>query len=452
MLSLGPGSACDVCLDPFGADSKAPCSILCGHVFCVGCLRNIARPTCPLCRTPFDTRHTIRLHIDLDSITPSSVDESSVPSDADDGARQLQDRITQVAAAGATEAQTTQLTEECKRFLLTVPREMYTDLRTAYKMLSYMCQVKRNFVDQGRTVNQLGRQVAALTQEADLEKAKVESLRSEKERLEESLTTVTADREQWVVECDRLAEDLEATQAHLFMSMEQNATMQNQLLLNDELLRRYDEEDRQYSESSPEGDCPADIRDPISEGPGVSVVEPDAADCSVDPSAPFLTPWEACAEPKKLPLDDEHSANPLPRPRRGYGYCGAAGCPHSCNCMPFVLFSPGSREAQAANARLAAGSDAPNLPSGLSLHRPRSRSRSHSRPRSRSLSRAPSPSPSPSHLALPSTSSASMLSASMIIPNPHSQLHGQLQDLLRDPSLAASLPNMSSHSHFPSSP
>ncbi|KAJ7258170.1 hypothetical protein C8J57DRAFT_1472345 [Mycena rebaudengoi] len=54
--SISPGSACDVCLEQFGADHKAPCSIPCGHVFCVDCLDHLARPTCPLCRTSFELR------------------------------------------------------------------------------------------------------------------------------------------------------------------------------------------------------------------------------------------------------------------------------------------------------------------------------------------------------------------------------------------------------------
>ncbi|KAJ6464812.1 hypothetical protein DFH09DRAFT_957634 [Mycena vulgaris] len=52
MLSLGPGSACDVCLEPFGAELKAPSSIPCGHVFCVECddLRSLPHSPliCPL--------------------------------------------------------------------------------------------------------------------------------------------------------------------------------------------------------------------------------------------------------------------------------------------------------------------------------------------------------------------------------------------------------------------
>ncbi|KAJ6598283.1 hypothetical protein DFH09DRAFT_1022617 [Mycena vulgaris] len=174
MLTLGPGSACDVCLDPFDAELKVPCSISCGHVFCVNCLQHIARPTCPLCRTPFDTPHTIRLHIHLDNIrvlapvtegivasnTGISPSTSTSPSPSQststyEEARQLQKRITSVGVDGATEAQTTRLTEECKNFLANVPKTAFSDLRAAYKMFCYMCHLKALNVEQGRTVNQL---------------------------------------------------------------------------------------------------------------------------------------------------------------------------------------------------------------------------------------------------------------------------------------------------------
>ncbi|KAJ7251110.1 hypothetical protein B0H12DRAFT_1018771 [Mycena haematopus] len=212
MLSLGPGSACDVCLEPFGAELKAPCSITCGHVFCLNCLQQVSRPTCPLCRTPFDARHTIRLHIDRDNISPSSRDVA-LPPNADDGARHLQDRITDLASNGATEAQSTNLTEECKKFLQTVPRDMYSDLQTSYKMLSYMCHVKRNFLDQGR-------EFKSVSQEVDRLKAALEVLRIEKRHLEQSWQTVSTERDNIFSECERLHAQLDNVQAQMSLLTE----------------------------------------------------------------------------------------------------------------------------------------------------------------------------------------------------------------------------------------
>lgn len=170
---------------------------------------------------------------------------------------------------------------------------------------------------------------------------------------------------------------------------------------------------------------------------------PDSDD--QDPAAPFLTPWgghSGLTEMKSLP-DADLSEPPVPV----RVLCGAAGCPHSCDCMPFQLFSPASREAAAAADGRAVASDAP--PSGISAlfapgaqdrqDRSRSRSRSPSYPRSRSLSRTPSP----SNLATPPSMSASI----NIPPNGHQHQHhemrGQLMDLLRDPPVSTSLPNMS---------
>ncbi|KAJ6618161.1 hypothetical protein B0H10DRAFT_1267336 [Mycena sp. CBHHK59/15] len=217
MLSLGPGSACDVCLEPFGVELKAPCSIPCGHVFCVNCLQHIARPTCPLCRTPFEARNTIRLHIDLDNVRvpSSSTDKKPTSAGTDDGARQLQKRITGVATEGATEIQTTQLTAECRAFLETVPRNTYPELRTSFKMLSYMCHVKHLYINQGRTVDQLTRNTAALSQEVDLLNAALEALKIEKRRLEQSWQTLSTERDTLNSVCHSLREQLNDAETKL---------------------------------------------------------------------------------------------------------------------------------------------------------------------------------------------------------------------------------------------
>ncbi|KAJ7182811.1 hypothetical protein C8R43DRAFT_868474 [Mycena crocata] len=221
MLSLGPGSACDVCLEPFGADLKAPCSILCGHVFCVNCLQHLARPTCPLCRTPFEARHTIRLHIDLDSIrAPSSTEEIPIPTNVEEGVRQFQKRITELAVGGATEAQSTQLINDCKAFLAPIPKNLYIDLRTSHKMLMYMCQVKRNFVQQGRTVHQLTLDADSLSLEVDRLKAAIEALKIEKRRLEQLWQNVCNDRDSLTSECNKLHAELDNAEARILLVTE----------------------------------------------------------------------------------------------------------------------------------------------------------------------------------------------------------------------------------------
>ncbi|KAF9002578.1 hypothetical protein BDQ17DRAFT_1390761 [Cyathus striatus] len=59
MLTLSPGSACDVCAEEYGPH-RQPHSIPCGHVLCASCCTKILEktssrltPGCPFCRVPF---------------------------------------------------------------------------------------------------------------------------------------------------------------------------------------------------------------------------------------------------------------------------------------------------------------------------------------------------------------------------------------------------------------
>jgi chromosome segregation ATPase len=83
-----------------------------------------------------------------------------------------------------------------------------------------MCHVKRLYVDQGRTVNQLTRNVTALTQEVDRLKAAIEVLKIEKRHLEQAWQTVSAERDNISVECERLHERLDNTEAEILLVTE----------------------------------------------------------------------------------------------------------------------------------------------------------------------------------------------------------------------------------------
>ncbi|KAJ6598286.1 hypothetical protein DFH09DRAFT_1394413 [Mycena vulgaris] len=225
MLSLGPGSACDVCLEPFGAELKAPCSIPCGHVFCVSCLQHIARSTCPLCRTPFEAQHTVQLHIDLDidldnSRVRAPYNPNPFSASTYERARQLQKRITSFGLDGGTEAQATRVTEEVKNFLANVPKTAYSDLRAAYKMFCYMCHLKSLNVEQGRTVNQLTHNATSLSQEVERLKIAIEALKIEKRRLEQSWQSVSAERDDASSECQKLHEQLDDAEAQILLVTE----------------------------------------------------------------------------------------------------------------------------------------------------------------------------------------------------------------------------------------
>ncbi|KAF7349185.1 Kinase-like protein [Mycena sanguinolenta] len=254
--------------------------------------------------------------------------------------------------------------------------------------------------------------------------------------------TLSTKHDNFSSERERLYTQLDNAQAEMQLLTEQvsNETAQNQLILLNEEIQRL----RSKAEfSSPEGESPTDFWDsPTQLPPPISAGESDSD--AIDTSTLFLTPWEGFVEPKALP--DEHS--PLDYIKPDSGYCGAAGCPYSCDCEPFILFSPDLRDTAPANLgrsnrSVSAVLGSAGVPSGLSLAlkqtRARSRFRSHSRPRSRSLSRAPSPSkriPNP-----PSGSPIPSMSTSIPILNPHYELRGQLQDILRDLAISSSLPN-----------
>ncbi|KAF8066665.1 hypothetical protein FPV67DRAFT_1417292 [Lyophyllum atratum] len=159
MLSIGPGSACDVCLEPYGRGNKSPCSILCGHVFCIDCVNrlrasnvNAAHPEidygapCPLCRTQFDQRSMIKLHIDLDSanIPP----RATCPTAAEAEAKRLHEAIANVANAGTTEQRLRQLISDTTTFLSLHSRDQFSDLRVSHRMVAYLCDIKSKLRDQ----------------------------------------------------------------------------------------------------------------------------------------------------------------------------------------------------------------------------------------------------------------------------------------------------------------
>ncbi|KAJ8503089.1 hypothetical protein ONZ45_g11157 [Pleurotus djamor] len=162
MLTLAPGSACDVCLEPFDHASHAPHSIRCGHVFCMSCLQHLHPPSCPLCRQSFGSESIIKLHIDLDNIRP--LNNGSAPEapsqSADHEARRLQEAIADIANRGASEQHLRNVIDECRTFLSGQPRSSFQDLRVSHRMLAYMCDIRSKLKTEKQVVDDLHRQIA----------------------------------------------------------------------------------------------------------------------------------------------------------------------------------------------------------------------------------------------------------------------------------------------------
>ncbi|KAI0325124.1 hypothetical protein GY45DRAFT_1261469 [Cubamyces sp. BRFM 1775] len=73
MITLSPGSLCDVCAEEYGPHNL-PHSIPCGHVLCLSCCNNIIEktpsrlsPTCPFCRVEFTSDAVRLIRIDYGS-------------------------------------------------------------------------------------------------------------------------------------------------------------------------------------------------------------------------------------------------------------------------------------------------------------------------------------------------------------------------------------------------
>ncbi|KAF9447362.1 hypothetical protein P691DRAFT_671645 [Macrolepiota fuliginosa MF-IS2] len=191
MLSLGLGSACDVCLESFGPDAKGPCSIQCGHVFCVDCLNHLERPQCPLCRDPFEPHSVVRLHIDVEQRSSPKAPPPR-PTAAEQEARRLQDAIANVANTGSSEPNLRSLIGEGRKFLSNQPRNLFPELRMAHRMIAYLCEVKANLVAQTQACNALQAQVSQLgAEKGELEK-RIQDLKGA--RKYERQTALTVER------------------------------------------------------------------------------------------------------------------------------------------------------------------------------------------------------------------------------------------------------------------
>ncbi|KAF8815564.1 hypothetical protein BYT27DRAFT_6678592 [Phlegmacium glaucopus] len=176
MLVLGPGSNCDICFERFGQDHKAPCSITCGHVFCVSCIGQV-KTLCPLCRLPFDKHSCITLRVDSDLVA----DEQSraTPTETHEALR-LQQAIASVADEGTTEPRLRQLIQECKTFLNGKPRHMHKELRVAHRMIAYLCEVRSTLRN---TTHNLENQ----TEELRKQEEEIQQLVAQKEGLQKQL-------------------------------------------------------------------------------------------------------------------------------------------------------------------------------------------------------------------------------------------------------------------------
>jgi hypothetical protein len=433
MFSLGPGSVCDVCLESFGQDLKAPCSIACGHVFCASCIHHITRQICPLCRSPFDPRSIVKLHIDLDGIKLTSAGGDEPPS-AQQEARTLHERIAAVANAGTTEANLRALISECKTFLSNHPRNLFQDLRVSLRMIAYLCEVKSTLRSQNQVVDQT--QETLEKNKADYNDLQVRFLEVEGARKDAVNAKKKAEAEKKNIQANAIQRELELTQK---VSETQNKyidlleQLNQQKVVSDGLRQElhsvnasYYKESADYSRQSRSDSSmsPPEWRPDRADLRGLSAPEQEFL---ISPLPEFTSNALAADNFIGLPNEDDPAGTPA----------------DSSSCAPSPLFVPA--EETPSNP-----STVPHTPSLLSLTAPKFDELGHRLSRSHSFtnrsfdpSRQASPVVRPIEDHLPNT-----------VHNPHernSLLRNQFHDLLTDTPAdgPSSLP--SSVDYFPNS-
>ncbi|KAG6873120.1 hypothetical protein C0995_002783 [Termitomyces sp. Mi166 len=174
MLSLGSGSACDICLEAFGAGRKAASVIVCGHVFCSECIDKLrSGPSTNNHPDPNynNARPTIRV---APGLMMNVEDAQTMQS--------LLERIINITNQGASEEESRQCTADVRTFLERQENsKQLIGLRACYKMLFYTIDIRvRN--------RQLRAQKAELeAQKTDLE-ASLNRVREEKAEVERKAT------------------------------------------------------------------------------------------------------------------------------------------------------------------------------------------------------------------------------------------------------------------------
>ncbi|KAJ8082660.1 hypothetical protein PM082_008516 [Marasmius tenuissimus] len=190
MLCLNSGSVCDVCLEPFDGDLKAPSAIECGHVFCESCLDKITRNSCPLCRQSYDPRRAFRLHVDIEGAP--RVYES----------RPYFNRIANAVEHGCDESTVKHLVDECLAFLKDQPRSPeFDDFRVVVRMFNHMYdtkvnlrQTKRKYRDEAaRLQEELTQLQEDFQRERDAKALEIEKLKNIENGLWRDIASVRAD-------------------------------------------------------------------------------------------------------------------------------------------------------------------------------------------------------------------------------------------------------------------
>ncbi|KAI0777658.1 hypothetical protein BD413DRAFT_466872 [Trametes elegans] len=223
MITLSPGSLCDVCAEEYGPHNL-PHSIPCGHVLCLNCCTNILEktpsrqtPACPFCRVQF-ARDGVRLiRIDFGSgwSTPRrpTIEAHDHPDIGEDDvlllnpgtlktraeARRLESKVAKVAAKKCSVEEVTTLHKELQDWL----NSDKIDEQTSSLQLSaaLLRAILVNHVAHSEATRM------AKNVESNL-RERLEDAQHEKEKLEAELRSLRAQYSQKAQECQSLRAEI----------------------------------------------------------------------------------------------------------------------------------------------------------------------------------------------------------------------------------------------------
>ncbi|KAH9849390.1 hypothetical protein C2E23DRAFT_389653 [Lenzites betulinus] len=223
MITLSPGSLCDVCADEYGA-RNLPHSIPCGHVLCLSCCNNIiekspprSTPACPFCRVPFSSDDIRRIRIDFGSgwSTPkrTTVEAHDLIDIGEDDvllfnpgnvktrseARRLESKVAKVAAKKCSVEEVTTLHKELQDWLSSDKLDEQTSsLQLSAALLR---AILVNHVAHSEA-NRMAKNVEANLRE------RLDDAHHEKEKLEAELRSIRSQYSQKAQECQTLRAEL----------------------------------------------------------------------------------------------------------------------------------------------------------------------------------------------------------------------------------------------------
>ncbi|KAI9063668.1 hypothetical protein FKP32DRAFT_693419 [Trametes sanguinea] len=229
MITLSPGSLCDVCAEEYGPHNL-PHSIPCGHVLCLSCCNNILEktpsrlsPACPFCRVQFTSDAVRLIRIDFGGSgystprTPRSPRKPILEAhEADIGdddvllfnpgtlktraeARRLESKVAKVAAKKCSVEEVTTLHKELQDWL----NSDKLDEQTSSLQLSaaLLRAILVNHVAHSEATR------IAKNVEANL-RERLEESQNEKEKLEAELRSLRSQYSQKAQECQTLRAEL----------------------------------------------------------------------------------------------------------------------------------------------------------------------------------------------------------------------------------------------------